>query len=833
MSMLPENFPFDDPTLIYKVTPEEIETNPKWGTTPTNRTVSELLNFGVINLDKPPNLTSHEVSAYISKILNVEKVAHGGTLDPGVTGVLPIALGKATPIARTWLTSDKEYVVVMRLHGDIELNRILEVFREFTGPIYQRPPIRSAVARRTRIRKIYEIKFLEMKDKDVLFKVKCQAGTYIRKLCVSGDTEIILADGKIVKIKDLIDKNASDLILGFDLGSNNVNYFRISKKFKLNAPEKLYEITTESGLKIVVTPDHEILVSDFNGPKWVEARDLKVGDWIFSVRKIEILNEERPYIFDFLSDDVNVYIDDPKLLEDLALDSAPTSIDSSTMILSSKNNRIRLGVLRQQGEIWFKNRDRVNAFIFNDSIFRISSSKITENLAYILGLISLKLDPRKINNSYIRFRSKHMELIKSFIIKYKKTFPGIGYVAYNKKGIFYEVYVNNPLLSAIIKGLLVDENSIELKKIFKFPKMLLIRFLNGVFDCCGFVIKSKDSITKVGFSVNKYQMAKRILLLLKRIGIRGRIHQQNSSGKISIFIESGFDITYFLNLVEVNNPILKDALFKSNLPKSCENEDLLPLHIKKILLRLLGDSVSTIDEETRSKINESLPISRNILGKILHKIYKVYPDNEHYSHLEVIYKSPIFIEKIQNIRVIKSKESYVYDISVDYAHNFIPEAALVISNCTDIGDVLGVGAHMIDLRRIKSGPFREDEKMRKMTDIIDAWEIYKESGDDTLLRNTIFPAELGVTHIPRIIVNDGAVGAITYGAPLYIPGIVAFSKNIKEGDIIAILTIKGELVALGESILDAQKIMKKEKGQVTRDTRVLMPKDIYPPLWKK
>jgi len=330
---LPPDFPFESEDLVYKV--DKIETNPNWGYWPEKRPIEEHIRFGVINLDKPPNLTSHEVSAYIAKLLGLKKVAHGGTLDPGVSGVLPIALERATPIARTWLPSNKIYVVAMRLHKSVDEERVKKILKEFEGPIYQRPPLRSAVVRRTRIRHIYKIEFLEMSSRDVLFIVHCQAGTYMRKLC------------------------------------------------------------------------------------------------------------------------------------------------------------------------------------------------------------------------------------------------------------------------------------------------------------------------------------------------------------------------------------------------------------------------------------------------------------------------------------------------------------------TDIGDILGVGAHMIDLRRLKSGPFVEDDTLRTLQDLVDAWALYKEEGNEKALRDVILPAEVGILHLPRIIINDGAVGALTYGAQLYIPGIVAFSQKIKKGDLVAILTVKGELVGLGKTLLDSQEIEKREKGQVTEDTRILMPRALYPPMWKK
>jgi H/ACA ribonucleoprotein complex subunit 4 len=100
-----------------------------------------------------------------------------------VTGVLPIALEEATKIVQALLVSGKEYVCLMKLHGKAAEKQVKEVLEEFQDTIYQRPPLRSSVKRRLRTRKIYYLDFLEMKERNILFKVGCQGGTYIRKLC--------------------------------------------------------------------------------------------------------------------------------------------------------------------------------------------------------------------------------------------------------------------------------------------------------------------------------------------------------------------------------------------------------------------------------------------------------------------------------------------------------------------------------------------------------------------------------------------------------------------------------------------------------------------------
>jgi len=159
------------------------DTDPRYGHKPEERPVQDYIRFGVINLDKPSGPSSHEVTAWVKRILSVGHAGHGGTLDPKVTGVLPVALEDATRVVQALLLSGKEYVCVMRLHSEASEGRVRAVLEEFQGEIYQRPPLRASVKHRLRTRKIYYLDFLEMEGKNVLFWVGCEGGTYIRKLC--------------------------------------------------------------------------------------------------------------------------------------------------------------------------------------------------------------------------------------------------------------------------------------------------------------------------------------------------------------------------------------------------------------------------------------------------------------------------------------------------------------------------------------------------------------------------------------------------------------------------------------------------------------------------
>jgi H/ACA ribonucleoprotein complex subunit 4 len=162
----------------------EEETDPNYGKPPNQRTIEELIPTSVIILDKHAGPTSHQITQWVKEIFQVNKAGHAGTLDPAVTGVLPIALGNAVKAMPVLSGLDKEYVGVMHLHHDIDVEMLRKVIAEkFVGKIVQVPPVKSAVARRPRERLVYFFDILEKEGQDVLFKVGCQAGVYIRKLC--------------------------------------------------------------------------------------------------------------------------------------------------------------------------------------------------------------------------------------------------------------------------------------------------------------------------------------------------------------------------------------------------------------------------------------------------------------------------------------------------------------------------------------------------------------------------------------------------------------------------------------------------------------------------
>ena len=146
------------------------------------RSLSELLDSSFVIIDKPRGPSSHEVTAWVRRILGVGKSGHSGTLDPNVSGVLPVALGRATKLLPYLTSKDKKYVCLMRTGRQMTEREIKGIFVRFIGEIVQTPPKMSAVAKKPRRRKVYYIKPLQIRSSDVLFEVHCEAGTYVRVL---------------------------------------------------------------------------------------------------------------------------------------------------------------------------------------------------------------------------------------------------------------------------------------------------------------------------------------------------------------------------------------------------------------------------------------------------------------------------------------------------------------------------------------------------------------------------------------------------------------------------------------------------------------------------
>ena len=152
--------------------------------------------------------------------------------------------------------------------------------------------------------------------------------------------------------------------------------------------------------------------------------------------------------------------------------------------------------------------------------------------------------------------------------------------------------------------------------------------------------------------------------------------------------------------------------------------------------------------------------------------------------------------------------------------------------CFDIGEVLGCGAHMQELRRTRAGPFIENENIVTLHDVAYSFMEWQQQKDEKILRKFIQPMEKALALVPKIYIRDSAVDAVCHGANLTAPGVLSLETGINNGSMAAVFTLKGESVALARASASTEEILNMEHGVVAKTERVLMPRGTYPKCWK-
>ena len=181
-------------------TREEAETSEKYGSIPENRSVEELIQNGIVIVDKPFGPTSQQISTWVKKELDLKKSGHFGTLDPNATGVLPVGINSGTRLSKALSKADKEYVFEAELGEEKDEDLIKEKLSEFEGVNKQVPPDLSAVKQEERDREVYEIELLDTKENKVLGRVRCESGFYVRVL-ISQLAEKLDTEGEMKELR--------------------------------------------------------------------------------------------------------------------------------------------------------------------------------------------------------------------------------------------------------------------------------------------------------------------------------------------------------------------------------------------------------------------------------------------------------------------------------------------------------------------------------------------------------------------------------------------------------------------------------------------------------
>jgi H/ACA ribonucleoprotein complex subunit 4 len=192
------------------------------------------------------------------------------------------------------------------------------------------------------------------------------------------------------------------------------------------------------------------------------------------------------------------------------------------------------------------------------------------------------------------------------------------------------------------------------------------------------------------------------------------------------------------------------------------------------------------------------------------------------------------VKKELRVRTIYESKLLDYDEKRDMGIFWVScEAGTYVRTlCVHIGYILGVGAHMQELRRVRSGALKEDETMVTMHDIKDAQWHYEKFGNESYLRRVIMPLEILLVQHPRIVVKDTSVNAICYGAQLMLPGVLRYESGIEVGREVVLMTTKGEAIAIAIASMTTSTIATCDHGIVTRTKRVILERDVYERKWK-
>ncbi|MDP3639690.1 MAG: LAGLIDADG family homing endonuclease [Nanoarchaeota archaeon] len=790
-----------------------------FGKPPEDRSTAELLTYGVINLDKPKGPTSHQVSDYVKKILPCKRAGHSGTLDPGVTGVQPVAIGKATRITQFLLTAPKEYVGIMHLHKDITEETLKKAAEQFVGKILQLPPVKSAVKRQLREREIYAFEILEMKGREVLFRVRCQAGTYVRKFCLHPQTAILTTEGSL---------SASDF---FSYHPNVYSYHRgkmIEKKpsatQKIPSPTKLVKITISSGVSFIVTPDHELLASLTEGYKMVEAQALKEGDYL--VKSLMFPNHSKEYVIADLLDD-NYLIQQEEIKEQckrafitkygsIRAMYRALKLDRKTF-LPHADYAITIRHLKLAG-IYEKVKKNLHTFKTQKGTI-IDLKELNENFFYLLGLIASDGNNTKEKKTErytrIKFHNNEEALINKFLAVYEKLFPSIPISKKKVTAKLWQLDTSNSLLATIAASLGVKspQKKSSLAPLLNVTEDLIRSFLRGYFDGDGSIYHKKTPTNdKSKICIHTISCGDAVTLhkMLLKVGIPNKIFKRDKKIYESSLVKKRctlYDVTIgnipaekkFIKEIGTMHP-KKAKKFKELLDLKYEagSDDhlYLGLHYKeeirknKSRLYSLGGNVSRI-------LGTKVPITRAFYKKASKRVSLPILDE-------------FIIEKINSIEIVRGG-GYVYDLTVPETHNFLIETGFVSSNCHDLGKALGSGAHMAELRRTQAGPFTEKDHLVTLQDLLDAYHYYKEENNEKFLRYCLQPIEKAVEHLPKCWLFDSTLRSVSHGRDIGVPGISKL-EEFPKGALIALLTLKNELVAIGEAQMPANEIHAQEKG---------------------
>ncbi len=566
--------------------------------------------------------------------------------------------------------------------------------------------------------------------------------TDMTNYCFSGDTEVIMYDGSILNIRELVECLASDgggykpveaggglLLLKRSKRTSTIGPLlswenetkpgRLVAVEKVFAPERLVRIRTRSGAELTVTEDHKLLVDSEEGLKPIPAGEIRHGMELYSLRKLEI-RSRAPYLLELLTnsgEEFFVHMKDSSLEERIA--DRFGSLKRGSTMLGLKYGRIsdsfdrrpfRLDeLLRTALELHLDLNELSNRieYITAGGRERISlgTSVVDEDLALLLGWVASDgtvFEDKSTGSYYVSFSNSDEDLVEEFVRRMKRVFPGVKIrLDKNQNGTLI-ARVNSKVVATIF-GSLEEGN---LAKLVGFPERLIAAFLSGYLDGDGQVSMGKSAIL---FTTSDRARAKRIQLLLKRLGVASKIQVRRSKSKskshygrspvYDVVVRGRNDVTSLASWLKplhkekkLRLKRLHDFLSSLKVRRECRHY-LAPIacgRLLKEIRRRYGIKAREIGAtSTISQFERGIRrVSRFLLREWINRMAKfVEEDDPTYKKLLDLIEGNYLLDEVVSVELVAPEGDYVYDVTVIPTHTLVVENGIISSNCEALREI--------------------------------------------------------------------------------------------------------------------------------------------------
>jgi membrane-bound hydrogenase subunit mbhJ len=538
--------------------------------------------------------------------------------------------------------------------------------------------------------------------------------------CLPYDSEVIIGN-QIVKVGDFVNSFGGETRVRYEgfvesmVVEGKISSFSDFRPcqgdlyaiHRLKSPGKILEIKTTSGVPVRLTPDHKVMVDRIGGPEWIKAKDLKKRDFLFCPRKIDVSGNV-PDLIDTLSGHLVCHIDlkmlhwiKGKILKKYGtMDRASAKTGVPKIRFSDKDRMFNLNelryVVREVGEEWEQVKKTIHKVSTRGFEFNINK-KITENLLYLIGLIASDGHITMAGKSYkVAFSNKNEKLMKLFVKHCRGFLTGIKILDDNATGSNTPIkYVYSSILADVLKFFGIEPGKCDFKPVFSLPESYISSFIAGYFDGDGhisFYGKSKSRI-EMGITTSDRMIAKRIFILLKRVGIASKIISSRNESSFGVktmnrvSISTHHDIQKFLKSIPFKHPKKVSRAKKMEKMLSERKHDMSTLSYSSLSCnRIIKEKRSSLgmrqvdvyDASIMSNMENGTRLQKNTITNINSSLGNT--DQKHHD-IDEINNFDYYLDPVSKIDVLESRDDIVYNFSVKGIESYVPEGMFTVKNC--------------------------------------------------------------------------------------------------------------------------------------------------------